>query len=74
MTLSPGDFEHVDCLDLDDESTFSISLVRHAENGGLYVEVLHGARWGDRFVYVPVALQVDSFDELATAVGTEAGR
>lgn len=73
MTLSPGDFEHVDCLDFEDEGSFSVSLVR-GKDGRLWVEVLHGHDWGDRYMYAPLAVDASSFDELAAVTGTEAGR
>ncbi len=73
MSLSPDDFEHVDCLDFEDDGSFSISLVR-GKDGRLYMEVLHGVTWGDRYMYAPLAVEAGSFDELAEVMGTEAGR
>lgn len=74
--MTPGDFDHCDGLVLDDSSTFSISLVRLKGTGQLFVEVLHGDA-EERYLYAPVDVdpaRVDSIDDLAAVMGTEAGR
>lgn len=75
--MKPDDFEHLDGLVFDDDCTFSISLVRHAVTGRVFVEILHGEKWGDRYALAPLDVDpaaVGSWDALAAVVGTEAGR
>lgn len=80
--MTPGDFVHVDDLThrIDSGSTFSISLVRHAETGRVFVEVLHGELGCERFAYVPTSLDpalVEGWDGawegLAVHLGTVDG-
>ncbi|WP_431900240.1 hypothetical protein [Nonomuraea sp. bgisy101] len=78
--MTPSDFEHLDCLNarFDDETTFSISIVRHAETGQLFIEVLHGEH-EERFAYAPLALPEEAarwdgvWEGIADTFGWRAG-
>lgn len=54
--MKPGDFVHIDDLThrIASGSTFEIGLVRHAETGRVFVEVLHGEVGYERYAYAPV--------------------
>ncbi|WP_113703808.1 hypothetical protein [Nonomuraea lactucae] len=80
--MTPADFEHIDDLThrIASGSTYSIGLVKHAETGRVFVEILHGELGDEQYAYAPVDVDpatVESWDGawegLARLLGTEAG-